>query len=230
MQAINDQFAKTFERMDLISGKIDSVKAELQGQLDAVSRDISAIKADCAANFETNDRALRVLDERVDAISQEIGGLANRNELIVSGIPYTKNEDLLAYFRAMWKHVGLHEQSTAAVDIRRLNKTQSDGIILLQFALKNNRDDFYSGYLRQRDLQLCHLGINSSRRVYINENLTVTMRKIKAAALRLKKEGKLSSVFSKLGVVYVKRPDDQQPVAVNSEEHLINLTMTKTSS
>lgn len=122
----------------------------------------------------------------------------------------------------MWKHVGLAENPAPLVDVRRLRSgTQDDGLILLQFALRNNRDDFYSGYLQKRDLRLQHLGINSNRRIYVNENLAVAARKIKKAALQLKKSGKLSSVYSKKGIIHVKRTADQQPgTAVHSEHQL----------
>ena len=187
--------------------------------------DISTFKADCTERLICNENALCALDGRVAKISQEVCSLENRNELIVSGIPYLKDENLVTYFRAMWKHVGLPEDPIPSVDLRRLKPSGSserkgDGLIVLQFALRNNRDDFYSKYLQKRDLKLSHLGIDSSRRIYVNENLSISARAIKAAALRLKKAGKLSSVFTKLGTVFVRRSADQQPVPIHSEELL----------
>lgn len=226
LQAMNKQFEKTLTRMEEIntniSGKIDAVKAELDGKLEAVMHDINKFKADCTLNLKSNEDALCSLSGRVGEISQEIDTLENRNELIVSGIPYLKNENLKLYFKAMWKQIGLEEDCNPLVDLRRLGRqgTQGDGLILVQFALRNNRDDFYSRYLQKRDLKLCHLGINSQQRIYVNENLTVAARKLKAAALRLKKAGKLSSVYTRLGVVMVKRSVDQQPVPIQSEQHL----------
>lgn len=124
----------------------------------------------------------------------------------------------MTYFNHMWKFVGLHEDIKPLVHIRRLRpNAKGDALIILQFALRNDRDEFYSCYLQKRDLKLCHLGIDSTRRIYVNENLTVTARRIKAAALRLKKDGKLSSVYTKQGIVMVKRSVDQLPVTIRSE-------------
>ncbi|KAL9697664.1 hypothetical protein quinque_001105 [Culex quinquefasciatus] len=200
MKEINMQFTKTFDRIDTISNKIDTVKAELNEQLSSVSRDFNSFKAECADKFKFTDDAMCELESRIDGISQEIGGIENRNEA----------------------HLGLPENPAPLVDVRRLKtRTQGDGLILLQFALRNNRDDFYSCYLRKRDLKLQHLGMNSNRRFYVNENLAVPARKIKKAALELKKSGKLSSVYSKKGIVHVKRTADQQPgTAVHSENQL----------
>lgn len=221
LQAINSQFARTNAQINGISRKIDSIKTELEGRLNNVIDDISSIKQECAAKFQCYDAVIHALDEKVEVISQEIGNLANRNDLIVSGIPMVKEEDLSAHFEAMWTHVGLRECATPPVDIRRLKSgAKNESTILLQFALRNHRDDFFSNYLRQRDLRLCHLGIDSQRRVYVNENLTVGGRRLKAAALRLKKARKLSSVHSNLGTIYVRGTNDQSPIAIFNEEQL----------
>lgn len=148
-------------------------------------------KLNVPTNLHVTTNELLALSGRINEISSEISGLENRNELIVSGIPYLKDENLTSYFNAMWKHVGLREDSIPCGDIRRLKpSTKGDSLVRIEFALRNNRDDFYSNYLRLRDLQLYHLGIDSPRRVYVNENLAVDARRIKAAALRLKKNWK----------------------------------------
>ncbi|KAL1400547.1 hypothetical protein pipiens_007337 [Culex pipiens pipiens] len=96
---------------------------------------------------------------RLPAIIRRMGGLEKRDELIVSGIPYLPEENLVKYFKAMWKEVGLSESSTPLIDTRRLkSSTNGDGVVLLQFALRNIRDDFYNNYLKKCNLKLPHLG------------------------------------------------------------------------
>lgn len=126
----------------------------------------------------------------------------------------------------MCRQLGFDGDAYPAVDVRRMKAraTLKDGdecLIAIQFALRNSRDDFYNAYLRTRDLKLRHLGLKSDRRIYVNENLTVTARKVKVAALRLKKAGKLSSVYTKQGVVHVKSTAESHPVVVNSEKDLV---------
>ena len=210
-----------------VNNKIDAVKTELEVKLNAVSIDINSLRSECAVKFQNCDAALNNLNGRVDGISATVNNLENRNELILSGIPYLNGEDLLAHFKAVCKQLGMDERSLPSVDIRRLRsgvmKNSDNSLVLVQFALRNQRDDFYSAYLRRRDLQLCHLGFESTRRVYVNENLVVAARKLKAAAIRLKKAGTLVSVFTKLGIVYVKTTKTAQPIAIQSEEQLCNL-------
>ncbi|XP_038106387.1 uncharacterized protein LOC119766078 [Culex quinquefasciatus] len=50
-------------------------------------------------------------------------------------------------------------------------KNGDESLVVVEFALKSARDEVYSAYMRRCDLKLRHLGLNSDRRVYINENL-----------------------------------------------------------
>lgn len=81
MKQINSQFAKTFDRIDIINSKLDTVKAELDEKLDAVSRDFLSFKKECADKFKLADEALCAFESRIDGITQEIGGVENLNEL-----------------------------------------------------------------------------------------------------------------------------------------------------
>ncbi|KAL9706236.1 hypothetical protein quinque_009754 [Culex quinquefasciatus] len=187
-----------------INTKIDTVKNTLESKLDAVTTDIQSLRTECAVKFRDHDAALDALDGRIGDV---------------------------AYFytsRQYAKQLGLDERLSSMVDVKRLKAgTLSDGdngLVLVQFALKNQRDNFYRTYLRKHNLQLSHLGIDSAHRVYVNENLTRAAQKLKAAAIRLKKAGKLFTVYTKLGVVYVRRVAGADPIVIVSEEQLNQLS------
>ncbi|KAL9692134.1 hypothetical protein quinque_015744 [Culex quinquefasciatus] len=203
---------------------IETVKTDLEGKLEAVSEDITSLRTDCASKFQQSDAAADALNVRVDTVSHAIDNLERCDDLIVSGIPFVEGEDLPAMFKAMLRHIGLGESAPPSVDTRRLYprspSENNSSFIKIQFALRNARDDFYYAYLGKHDLKLCHLGIDSTRRVYVNESLTDAARKVRAAAIRLKKDGKLSSVLTKRGIVQVKKHPNAIAVAVLSEDHL----------
>ncbi|KAL9705247.1 hypothetical protein quinque_008765 [Culex quinquefasciatus] len=128
-----------------------------------------------------SDAAADALNIRVDTVSHAIDNLERCDDLIVSGILFVDGEDLSAMFKAMLRHIGLGESAPSSVDIRRLYprspSENNSSFIKNQFALRNARDDFYYAYLWKHDLKLCHLGIDSTRRVYVNESLTDAARK-----------------------------------------------------
>ena len=223
LRSMMQQFTETKQLIDTVrteimdvNNKIDSVKIELKN-------DIKSVKDDCAAKFQHHDVALDLLNTRVDGMSQKIGALQNRNELIISGIPFKNGENLHGTLNAIGKHLALSDPTTLMAQTRRMKpggKSDGDGLIVVEFALKATRDEFYSAYLRKRDLKLRNIGLDSDRRVYINENLSIEARKLKSAALHKKKAGKLASVYTKDGIVYVKTAAGGHPITIQTEDEL----------
>lgn len=146
------------------------------------------------------------------------------NDLLISGVPYTKNEDLYQYFRSWCEVLGYTMHMIPMVDIHRLTKQlPRDGtkpFILVQFAITNQRNVFFHKYLRSRNLTLKHIGFQSDSRVFVNENLIPSARKIKAKAIELKKKGKLVNVFSRSGIIYIRTASDNEDRRINTEEEL----------
>lgn len=189
------------------------LRAELKSGLDGIKKEIDAVTTNLAH-----------LKLEVDSNSADIARLRLSNDVIISGVPFIGKEDLHQYFNAWCEVLGYAENTVPIVDIRRLSKVAlRDGnhcFILVQFAFTNQRHDFYGRYLRSRCLTLRHIGFQSDNRVYVNENLIPTARTIKAEALDLKKEGKITSVYSRNGVIYVKAANCDQDRPIRSVEQL----------
>lgn len=217
-----DKFSKLNTRIDTLEnkldGKLNTLKTDLDEKLSRVSDDIGAVKKSCEASIHQLQSFVNKVDEKVCFAEDAIDRKANSWELIVSGVPYMSNENLTKYFVDICLALGYDQTRIPSVDLRRLSKNAlPDGspcLLLIQFAFRNHRDDFFASYFRKRDLNLRLLGFNSDRRIFINENLTLNARKIKNAALTMKKEGKLSSVYSKAGIIYVKQREGSNPVAI----------------
>ncbi|KAL9705858.1 hypothetical protein quinque_009376 [Culex quinquefasciatus] len=210
-----------------INTKIDAVKSDLEEKLNDVKLDINSLKVECTTKFATNDAALKSINDRLGSVSQNVGALEFRNELIISGIPFQSGENLYAYLQEICKEL-LPSTSNPLASCKRMKleslKNGDESLVVVEFALKSARDEVYSAYMRRCDLKLRHLGLNSDRRVYINENLDTAARKLKSAALRLKKAGKLASVYTSKGIVYVKQAGGTSSVAIFSEEDLNKFT------
>ncbi|XP_062550476.1 uncharacterized protein LOC134215274 [Armigeres subalbatus] len=219
MRTMMKQFAETRQL-------IDTVRSEINNQIVAVKTelkcDIESLKVECTEKFQQQDAALESLEKRVDNVSQTLGALANRNELIISGIPFQNDERLNTVLEDISKHLDINRSSLLAAARRMAPSSSSDknSLFVVEFALKSTRDQFYSAYLRKRDLKLKHIGMDSDRRIYINESLTVEARNLKSAALNLKKAGKLTSVYTKHGVVHVKSATGGPFNTVRSEDEL----------
>lgn len=214
MKMLMAQFQQTNEKIDCLNGKLDDVKSELT----TASNDVQALKGECAERFRVTDVALHSVNKKVDHLQHVVANVANRSELTIQGIPYANGENLEAYFKAICRRLVVRESPTHIRRIKTKNQTESKGgLIVVEFSLKNDRDDFYSAYLKNRELKLRDVGLNSDARIYVNENLTLAARKLKVLALQLKRDGKLASVFSKQGIVHVKRTPADPPVPIHEE-------------
>lgn len=74
-----------------------------------------------------------------------------------------------------------------------------------------------------RQLNLKDVGVESDRPIYIRECLTIKNQKIMHAALELKKEKLLTSVFTFRGVVHVKCQTNAESIKINNIEDLEEL-------
>uniref|UniRef100_A0A182MNJ1 Uncharacterized protein n=1 Tax=Anopheles culicifacies TaxID=139723 RepID=A0A182MNJ1_9DIPT len=102
----------------------------------------------------------------------------------------------------------------------------------VQFVFRNARNEFYRRYQEGgkagTGLALQDLGYGGSDgRVFVSENLTRGNVSLKAEAMRLKRDGKIKSVFTVNGQIYVKRTIDHRPELVTSSVDLLLLDETK---
>lgn len=198
---------------DQINKLGDDLRAELAKGMDEIKTDLVEVNSKlCCMRRDVFNNA--------DAIARS--NLSN--DLIISGVPFIENEDLQYYFRTWCKTLGYVDNSIPIVDIRRLTRTPPRAgnvyFLLVQFAITNQRNDFFSSYLRSHSLNLNQIGFQTNKRVYVNENLTPAARKIKSIAIDLRKAGELVKVFSRGGEILVRRKDDDRDVIIKSEEDL----------
>lgn len=198
------------------------LRSELGKGLDLIKEDIATMNVRLSY---TNEK----VNENTSAISRALLS----NDLIVSGIPYTLNEDLLHYFRCWCQILGYCEATIPMVDVRRLSRMPlregSTSLVLIQFAITNQRNYFFGKYLRVRSFTLSQIGFKSDQRVYVNENLTPVARRLKSKAMELKRNGKIHNVYSRGGVIFVRWPNAEQDQPVNCEDELVQVTQKKNS-
>ena len=88
------------------------------------------------------------------------------------------------------------------------------------------RNSFYSCYLRNLDLSLTSVGLTGSQRIYVNECLTKTDKGILDAALKLKREKKLSKVYTKNSMVHVCVNNEARAVIIENMSQLSNCLLS----
>lgn len=198
-----------------IEDKIDANNDKLNkivGEITTLRYDIQQLRSECATGIKRLSESCVTLDDGVKRKKEGICSLEKRNELLLSGIPFSPTENTCVLFEKVTKVLGYRDQDVPLVFTKRLARvpiaTGTSPPILLQFAFNAAREEFFRRYLKQRNLTLNQVGFDVDRRIYVNENLSERARSLRGGAVKLKKSGHIRSVFSRNGIIYVKSNAD----------------------
>lgn len=207
-----------------IEAKIETCKTELEQKIGGVEKQLTNLKTSCEAEIKEVSEAATVTRNDLHLTKRTVDRIATTNELIISGIPFTTDENVVQIFLNIAVALAYDQSSLPNVYLKRLSKLPikvgSSPPLLCQFALRGVRDEFYGRYLRQRSLNLRHIGFDNANRVYINENLTQQDREIRSQAIKLKNQGRIQQVYTRNGVVHVRVEDGDEVVPVYTLDQL----------
>lgn len=197
-----------------IEKKIEASNDDIVGVISTLRDEMHQLKADYARDFSRLNESHVRMETDVQKNQDAVNRLQKSKDLLLTGVPYNPSENMDVMMQKVAVALGYDDTDTPLVYTKRLARAPivagATPPILLQFAFRASRDDFFHRYFTKRNLNLNHLGYNADRRIYINENLIESDRRIKGIALKLKHCGKIRHVFSKDGIVYVK-PSDNVP-------------------
>lgn len=219
---MKSQFS-TFQRTtrDDINALGEKLSSEMKQLREELTVDIDQLRQESKRTYDELASSIRSVET---GTTHALEVTTRTNDLIVSGVPYVQGENLPSYFNAWCSALGYTEDCLPMVDIRRLiGRNAAAGksvVIMIQFALAVQRNDFYSRYLRSRSLNLSDIGFSINKRIYVNENLGPAARQVRSKALQLKKDGKLQSVYTRNGTIFVKKTGTDQGAAVGSTDDL----------
>lgn len=189
LSKIEQMFAASYAK---IEAKIDSSNSKLEQRIGGVETMLTALKRECTENINSLSKTVTEVRCEIQSTAQRMDRFEKANDLIISGIPYSTNENLGQLFYILAKALAYNDLDRPIVDLKRLMRLPiaagATPPIVCQFAFKNARDAFYGRYLKARNLTLRHLGFDSDLRVFLNENLTQHARDIRTYAVKMKKK------------------------------------------
>lgn len=174
-------------------------------------------------------------ESTIDKIEREY--LLDR--LIISNIPYVENENLVEIYDKISKAIGSQSKIVSAHRLKiketfskqlksgnasthneetthASNSTQQLASlkikyppILVKFYSAEQRFEFFHKYFSFKNLNLEHIGFNSTTRIYINEQLTRKNTEILRTIQKLKDRNIVSRYYTSRGVVYACKNNDK---------------------
>lgn len=194
---------------------INAMKSEFKAEIESINNKIEATNASCVSKVNDISDKVSNIDERMGIVEKDFERLAHMNELKLTGIPFTENEDLLNVFNKVANLIGYDVSISTNIPAlsrivkrnRLTNELSPTHTIIMKFIAIHLKETFYNMYLRllpRKRITSKELGFSTEGRIVIGENLTKQNREIFIAASTLKRDGKLAQVFTVNGIINVK--------------------------
>lgn len=210
----------------------DNIKAEFQLQITQINDKIDANQASVQSQINELKSNVDQCMTQTGNNEDDVKRTAKLNELKIIGISHTNSENLSAIFDLMAKLVKFDVSN--AVNIPTLtriykrdwttNVSTPTQIIIAKFVANHIRNEFYSLYLNKiaakEPIMSENINLPSGKRIIIGESLTAYNSSIFTEAIKLKKEGALSQVFTKDGTVHVKAIKTAKAKPIRSQQQL----------
>lgn len=209
-----------------IETKIEASNHALVEEIGTLRSEVKMLRDDCTRDINLLTERFMKTELEVKTNKDAIARLEKSADLLLTGVPYNPSEKTSVFLSKVSAALGYCNSDVPVVFSKRLARVPiavgTSPPILFQFAVKAARDDFFHRYLSQRSLNLTQLGFDVDKRVYLNENLSESVRQLKGYALKLKKDGRIRTVFTRNGTVYVK-PDAESPAQPVSNQDQLGL-------
>lgn len=195
-------------------GELTAEIANLKSSYNDMEKRVAVAESECT-QLRSDVNALR---SQVD----ECQNNAILTDILLSGVPTTTNEDLGEVFTKICRTVQVNPPSIRTAFRIRKSKNGSSPIIV-----KLNSPNDRSLLLRaianfcknnRRSLALSDIERNGNGKVFVHECLTKRNREVLQHALQLKKQKRLTSVFSLRGDVYVRTRQHSDAVKISDKE------------
>lgn len=203
----------------------DQLKSELSSQINDVNNKIDSLQHNVSGQLISLQTNVDGCIDRINTSEDDVRRIAKLNELKIKGIPYTPDENLQTIFQSISRIVGFDMNGPNRCPELYRTQMKSSAVsepiplpkIIVKFVAKHIRDEFYSLYLtrvREKPLKTDEIQLSQGGRIIISENLTTANQQIFTQAMKMKYDKKLAKVYTKDGLIYVKRSKESKPMTI----------------
>lgn len=208
---------------EFVSNKIDVSQAALESKVNdwgtQLNQEVSQLKTSVddfrgkvEANIASISSNLQSHSQRLDNVEDDIQRVRLCQDLRLTGVSPTENENILEIFRKVATEIGfVIDNNTMMPTLERkqfknktTNQLMPSHTIIIHFATASQKQSFYSLYLHKMPLDPAKLGLNQTNGVFIGENLTSVNATVFRRAKAMKREQKIAQVFTEDGIVHVR--------------------------
>ena len=198
-----DDFKKDIDNVKSLTTQLKQDNESLQGQLQATQRELTVTR------------------EELNELQQ----YSRRNNIEISGIPQHEGENTDDIVMKIAGAVGV-KVTPEDIDIsHRLPRRHQDQRgqvqhppIIVKFTRRTIRNKIYYSrqQLKDKTPRQLHLDDQSTNRIYINENLTPTTKRLFHQVNERRKHLKWKFIWTSNGKIYVRKNEDAESIMISS--------------
>ena len=196
------------------------VQSNINKKIEGLQQVVDNLKMSIDKRFENVSMQCVAAVQKIEAIEDELLRRDKANELRIVGIPFIEGENLTDIFNKIASKLGYETGNPVMAPF--LNRI---GNIKVKPAVRA-KSMFFGSYLKNLKLCLADIGLQYNGRIIISENFTKANKQIFDEAYSLKRQRKVSQVFTIVGVVHI-RIKQNKPMSIGSvaDLHKIGLTI-----
>lgn len=219
----------------------DDLKASFHSEITKLNERVDAIESNALSQLTCLKNDIDNCVNRLNGTDDDFVRITKLNELKISGIAHSTNENLHEIFCSIAKVIGYDVLNPSNLpDISRMHKrTQQNNdfiplpSIIVKFVAPHIRNKFYGLYLARATKEPIlteHLNLSQGGTVRIGEMLTPHNQNIFTEAIKLKRDKKLQKVNTVDGQVRVKFGQTDRFVTIKSKRELETYISSKMGS
>ena len=206
---LQDKLSETLDKIanELVdlSSKFDQKFKLIEDQLKITQSDLELVKN---SNF--------LLEKRCNRLEQ----YSRRECLEIKGIPANiEHKDLIPSLNPVFELLKVDVDKKEIQACHRVSAKSND--VIIKFTNRQTRNSIYENRKCLKNIDLSNIDFPASTRLFINESLTRTNKRLLGIANRLHKKGELSSFWTANGMLRIKIKQDEQFIAIEHEKDFL---------
>lgn len=220
-----------------LSGEIASLErkfsVKLQESIESISVRVEKVESRCC-RLEEDSAVVIGISAELSKVREELDKLKevkqseHSSDAVIFGLPFSNEEKLSDIFDCICKTIEFTPPPIRNIFRTKRTTERPNSAVIVKFHSSFDRTRTLSAFSRygkknHSSVSLKSVGFDSDNTISIFESLSVDNRKILQAAIKLRKQKKLHSAFSRRGGVFVRMSANSEPIAVTNNSELSDL-------
>ena len=223
INALKVELLELKSSQEFVCSKYESLKSEYEKLLQTNRKQESEIISLKEQSTALENKQIKDT-EKLDAVEQ----YGRRQNLEIKGVPIVYGEDTNKIVVEVAKSLNVDISTDDISTSHRLpvstksekNDDSTSTPIIVRFVSRDVRNKIYANRKLTRQLDMKKFGIKGTTKLFINENLTLLRKRLFWKTKQKVKEAGYKYIWTSNGNIFVRKVDEANPIAVNSEKDL----------